>query len=112
MIDIITPLDLCVDFLVDLGLKTTGKGKVGDDILGSFVLEKLKNTGVCCDFISFDKTVNTGAGIALCKSNDRAFHTYYGSIDTLTETDFSDSIIEKSLKSCIISVCRYCLLFY
>jgi sugar/nucleoside kinase (ribokinase family) len=129
--DIITALDLCVDFLVDLGgvtpefgqkeqwvndytlelggsavifasqaaklgLNTGGIGKVGADIFGSFILDKLQEIGINKEHVLVDKSIKTGVGVALCQPNDRAILTYGGSIDSVEKQDFKQSILENT----------------
>lgn len=70
-----------------LGLRVAGVGRVGDDLLGHFVLEKLKASGVNTDWVVMDSTIKTGLGIALSQENDRAILTYTGSIDGVMPAD-------------------------
>ncbi|MBA2561906.1 MAG: sugar kinase [Chitinophagaceae bacterium] len=129
--DIVIALDLCVDFVIDLGktepefgqkeklvkdyslelggsntifasqvvklgLKTAGIGKVGNDLFGKIIIDKLTTAGVITDFIQIDSNIKTGVGVALCKINDRAILTYTGSIDALGLNDYTAKLIEST----------------
>ncbi len=67
-----------------LGLNVMVVGKVGKDISGEFILNKLKDSHVNIEHAVIDPLVKTGAGVSLCVENDRAILTYPGSIDALT----------------------------
>ncbi|NOY96044.1 MAG: carbohydrate kinase family protein [Chlorobi bacterium] len=82
--------------IAKLGLKTAGIGKVGDDLFGRFIFDRFNEIGICKDYISIDKTIKTGVGVALCKPNDRAILTYNGSIDEAGESDFSNEVIKNT----------------
>ncbi len=72
-----------------LGLNVTFIGKVGDDVLGAFVVSQLKARGVDTSGVVVDPTIKTGLSVIFSQGNDRAILTYLGSISKLTEDDIS-----------------------
>ncbi len=72
-----------------LGLNVTFISKVGDDVLGAFVVNQLKARGVDPSGVVVDPTLKTGLSVIFSQGNDRAILTYLGSIPSLTEDDIS-----------------------
>jgi sugar/nucleoside kinase (ribokinase family) len=74
-----------------LGLRTAGLGVVGEDFLGSMIVDKLRDAGVVTDgYVTRDGTLKTGFGTAIAKrGGDRAILTYTGTIDALRPEDLS-----------------------
>jgi len=78
-----------------LGLEVTALGKVGNDVFGQLILEKLKKSGVNTEHVIVDPDEKTGVGIQLCKKDDRAILTYSGTIDALTIDDIPELLLNK-----------------
>lgn len=74
---------------VKLGLKTAGVGRIGDDLLGRFIIERLNETGMDTRWVVTDPDVKTGLGIALNRGHDRTVITYTGSIDAVGPEDLT-----------------------
>lgn len=127
--DLLTALDLCVDFLLPLGQTVpefgqkeklipdyslelggsavivasqvarlgghvAGVGAVGTDVFGQYVLNEVARLGLPTAHIRQDEALKTGVGVALCKPDgDRAILTYPGSLDAVTDTDFTDALL-------------------
>lgn len=71
-----------------LGVKTRLIGKVGNDVLGNYLLDTLKKVGVDTK-IKIDEKENTGITIATgFKNMSRSFITFKGANNTLSEKDF------------------------
>jgi len=80
--------------IAKLGLRVAGIGRVGEDFLGFFVLNRLKEMGVITENIQKDPSVKTGLGVALCKEDgDRAILTYPGTIDSVERRDITDELL-------------------
>lgn len=90
-----------------LGLNVAGVGRIGDDLMGRFVLEKLQSSGVNTDWIAVEPSVKTGMGIALNRGNDRAILTYSGSIDATRPEDLS---MERVLSARHLHIASYFLM--
>jgi sugar/nucleoside kinase (ribokinase family) len=77
-----------------LGLKTGVIGVLGDDFFGNFMLERLRESGVCTDHVRIKPGVRTASGVAIVrKGGDRAILTDMGSIDHLTMDDIPLDVI-------------------
>lgn len=74
-----------------LGLRTIYVGKVGDDLLGRFLLEVLAEAGVDISAVIVDSSLRTGITVHLSRGEDRSMLTYLGSVAALevTEVDLS-----------------------
>lgn len=86
---------ICASNLSSLGVKVGFIGKVGDDIFGRFIIEKLKEKGVDTSMIIIEDTLKTGVTVALSYQEDRAMTTYPGAMSHLT----LDNIDEECLKN-------------
>jgi len=75
---------ICAAAASKLGLRVGFVGKVGDDLYGHFVLERLQDLGIDTAPIIVDPSIRTGATIAISTPADRGFVTYLGSIAALT----------------------------
>ena len=89
-----------------LGLKTTGAGSIGDDSMGTFMLECLESAGVDITNIrkESDKT-----GLTLCltkEGGDRSILTYMGAMDTV-QVAWLDELLPQTRH---LHVCSYYLL--
>ena len=79
-----------------LGLRTAFLGKVGDDLLGRLLIDKLAGCGVDTQGILIDLSVGTGFTVHLCSSDDRAMLTYAGSIARLHAEDAPLDLIARA----------------
>ncbi|MHB0875406.1 MAG: carbohydrate kinase family protein [Anaerolineae bacterium] len=77
-----------------LGLRTAILGRVGDDTYGELVLRRLQESGVDTSFVTVDRGLKTGLGVALCRrGGDRAILTYGGSLNAVYPADVSDDFL-------------------
>lgn len=76
-----------------LGLRTAGAGVVGSDLMGTVVLDTLRDAGVALDYVAVNPAWRTGFSVALCTPEDRAILTYEGTIDALTPADVPESLL-------------------
>jgi ribokinase len=67
-------------------------GKIGTDLLGQIIVQRLTEADVDVTHIRHVPTLKTGIGVALNEVNDRAILTYLGSINALEPEDFADSL--------------------
>ena len=81
---------ICASNLSSLGLRVGFIGKLGDDIFGRFIIEKLKEKGVNTSMIIMDDTLKTGVTVALSYDEDRAMTTYPGAMSYLTVDDIDE----------------------
>ncbi len=80
--------------IAKLGLRIAGIGRVGQDSLGTLVLDRLKEVGIITENIEKDPSLKTGIGVALCKEDgDRAILTYPGTIDAVEKRDITDDLL-------------------
>jgi sugar/nucleoside kinase (ribokinase family) len=79
-----------------LGLRTAFIGKVGDDLLGRLLIDKLTACGVDTRGIAVDPSIGTGFTVHLCSSDDRAMLTYAGSIAQLHAEDAPLDLIARA----------------
>lgn len=70
-----------------MGLRVRFISKVGDDLLGRFLLEELEAVGLSPAHVIVDPTVKTGATVHLSTGQDRAMLTYLGSIAAIGAAD-------------------------
>lgn len=92
--------------LSSLGLKVAFIGKCGTDIQGDFVLDSLKEKGVCTDYIQRSRQWPTGITVALNFGEERAAITYPGAMAHLQLSDIADHILAGAshlhLSSCFL----------
>jgi len=79
-----------------LGMRVGILGKVGDDLFGQIIIQKLEESGVDVQHVIVDPTIKTGMGVALCPPNDRAILTYMGSICAVQLEDVKDDFLESA----------------
>lgn len=79
-----------------LGLRTAFVGKVGDDALGRFVLEELRNRGVDVTGCIVDSSMKTGLSVILLRGADRAILTYSGAIGALRLDEIDRSLFARA----------------
>ena len=70
-------------------------GSVGTDALGTFVGERLRETGVDTSRVRTRSELKTGLGVALAEPDDRAILTYLGTIDSVEPSDLTDSLLSE-----------------
>ena len=68
-------------------------GSVGTDALGTFVGERLRETGVDTSRVRTRSELKTGLGVALAEPDDRAILTYLGTIDSVEPSDLTDALL-------------------
>lgn len=64
-----------------LGLETGFIGKIGDDVLGQLVLDRLENSNVDCNGIMVDGSVQTGVTVVMTYPDDYAMLTFMGAME-------------------------------
>lgn len=87
---------ICASNLSSLGLNVGFIGKLGDDIFGRFIIEKLKGKGVDTSMIIVDDTLKTGVTVALSYDEDRAMATYPGAMSHLTVDDIDEDYLKNA----------------
>lgn len=83
--------------LSSLGLRVAFIGKCGTDMQGDFVIDSLKERGVCVDHIQRSREWPTGITVALNFGEDRAAVTYPGAMAQLQLSDIADHILTGAL---------------
>ncbi len=83
-------------FAARLGMRAALRARVGRDDFGDFLIEQLTQIGVSTEFIIRDDELNTGITVSLSGASDRAFVTYLGTIDSLTEADVTDDLLAQA----------------
>ncbi len=74
-----------------LARKTAILGRVGDDVLGQLIVQRLRSSGVDVQYVEVQPGLATGLGVALVKSDgDRAILTYGGSLNAIYPEDITD----------------------
>lgn len=77
-----------------LGLRVGILGRVGDDVYGNLVLQRLQESGVDIRYVAVRPDLKTGLGIALCCADgDRAILTYGGSLNAVHPADVTDAFL-------------------
>jgi len=76
-----------------LGNRVAFLGKIGRDVFGELLLNKLKEKRVSTDLIIQDDALNTGATIVLNYDEDRAMITHAGAMEYLTINDISPEVL-------------------
>jgi len=82
---------ICASNLSSLGLKVAFIGKLGNDILGQFIMNSLEEKGVDTSLIIVEEKLKTGATIALSYEDDRAMVTYQGAMSHLSMDDIDEA---------------------
>ena len=70
-----------------MGLRVLYASKVGDDLLGHYMVDALGDAGVDTRLVVIDPAVKTGVGVVLSRGQDRAMLTYLGSISAISHDD-------------------------
>ncbi|GAB4483003.1 MAG: carbohydrate kinase family protein [Anaerolineales bacterium] len=87
-----------------LGLKTSLIGVVGDDPLGRFMQDALRQRGVDISPLIITSERKTGVSVILSRSGDRAILTYLGCIDALEAEQVPDSLLAQTRHLHVCSV--------
>ncbi len=70
-----------------LGMRVAILGRVGADIFGELIIDRMRQAGVDTRYVIVDPAYKTGLGIALNKGNDRAILTYMGALNAVELSD-------------------------
>jgi hypothetical protein len=76
-----------------LGLRVAFAGKVGPDVFGEFMMERLARVGVETSTIVVDPGVKTGVTVHLVRRTDRAMLAHPGSIAALRPDDVAEALL-------------------
>lgn len=87
-----------------LGLKTTLIGVVGDDPLGRFMQDALRQRGVDISPILISAQQKTGVSVILSRGADRAILTFLGCIDTLEAHQIPNHLLAQARHLHVCSV--------
>ncbi|WP_034042983.1 carbohydrate kinase family protein [Wocania ichthyoenteri] len=87
---------ICASNLSSLGLKVAFIGKLGNDIFGQFIIDKLNEKGVDTSLIIIEDTLKTGATVALSYDEDRAMVTHQGAMSHLSINDIHESQLKQA----------------
>ncbi|PWH17344.1 MAG: carbohydrate kinase [Anaerolineae bacterium] len=79
-----------------LGLKTTLIGVIGEDPLGKFMMDALRQRNVDISPLLIDHERKTGVSVILSRGSDRAILTYLGCIDALEAHQIPDSYLAQT----------------
>jgi len=99
---VIDDLDLCAGSssaifaasAARMGLRVRFISKVGDDLLGHYLLGELDSVGLSPEHVIVDPSVKTGATVHLSTGQDRAMLTYLGSMAAITASDLPSDWLE------------------
>jgi sugar/nucleoside kinase (ribokinase family) len=83
-------------FAARLGMRAALRSRVGHDDFGDFLLAELEKAGVATEFVLRDPDLRTGLSVSLSGPEDRAFVTYVGTIDSLTQADVDDELLRRA----------------
>lgn len=83
-------------YCVRLGLNVALVARVGRDGYGDFLVEHMRQVGVCTDYLIRDDELATGLTVSLSTPHDRAFVTHLGTIDSLTGADVPDELLART----------------
>jgi sugar/nucleoside kinase (ribokinase family) len=79
-----------------LGLRVSMAGVVGDDALGRFMLETMRERGLDVSACRVDPVLPTGASVILGNGTDRAILTSRGTIGELRATDVPHALLART----------------
>jgi sugar/nucleoside kinase (ribokinase family) len=79
-----------------LGLRVTFVGKVGDDIFGRFMRERMAERGIDTSGVVVDPAIPTGLSVILSRGDDRAILTHPGSIAALRYAEFDQRLLARA----------------
>ncbi|PKQ44427.1 carbohydrate kinase family protein [Confluentibacter flavum] len=87
---------ICASNLSSLGLKVGFIGKLGNDIFGRFIIDKLQEKGVDTSMILMDYKLKTGVTVALSYEEDRAMITHQGAMSSLSVDDIDPDHLKQA----------------
>jgi sugar/nucleoside kinase (ribokinase family) len=76
-----------------LGLRVAFAGKVGPDVFGEFMVDRLARASVETSAVVVDPGVKTGVTVHLIRGMDRAMLTYAGSIAALRPDEIDETLL-------------------
>jgi sugar/nucleoside kinase (ribokinase family) len=76
-----------------LGLRVVFVGKVGPDVFGEFMVDRLAKAGVETSTVVVDPGVKTGITVHLIRGTDRAMLTHAGSIADLRRDEVDEAVL-------------------
>lgn len=79
-----------------LGGKVGFIAKVGDDLFGHILIDKLNKIGIATNLVDIDPNCKTAVGVGLSDRTDRAMLTYLGSISTLQPKAVLDEFMDNT----------------
>jgi sugar/nucleoside kinase (ribokinase family) len=79
-----------------LGLRVAMVGVVGDDPLGRFMLEAMRERGIDTTACRIDSGMPTGATVILARATDRAIFTALGTIAAASARDMSAELLARA----------------
>ncbi len=82
--------------LSSLGASVAFLGKVGKDEFAELIITSLQDRGVNTDHIIQDANLNTGATLVMNYGMDRANITYPGAMESLSEPEVADDILQSA----------------
>jgi sugar/nucleoside kinase (ribokinase family) len=87
---------ICAAAASKLGLRVGFVGKVGDDLFGRYVIQRLQDVGVDTGPVIVDPSVRTGATIAVSTPADRALVTHLGSIAAMVSDEVDPDLFDQT----------------
>jgi len=82
--------------LSSLGMRVSFLGRVGHDLFGDLVVDRLRAKNVDTEFILRTRGHATGATVVLNRGEDRAMATYMGAMEYLTIEDVNDEKLRRA----------------
>lgn len=79
-----------------LGMRVAFVGVVGNDVMGRFMLDALRDRGIDVSACRADEAVPTGASIILADDGDRAILTAPGTMPLLRDEDVPPGLVERA----------------
>jgi sugar/nucleoside kinase (ribokinase family) len=76
-----------------LGLRVAFAGKVGPDVFGEFMVDRLRKVGVQTSTIIVDPGVKTGVTVHLVRGTDRAMLTHPGSMAAFRPDEVEEALL-------------------
>ncbi len=87
---------ICASNLSSLGLKVAFIGKLGNDVFGQFIIDKLNRSGVDTSMIIIDDKFKSGATVALSYDEDRAMITHQGAMSYMGLDDIDPKQLRRA----------------
>ncbi len=76
-----------------LGMRVAILGRVGADIFGELMIDRMQQAGVDTRYVIVDPAYKTGLGIALNKGHDRAILTCLGALNAIEPSDIPEGFL-------------------